>query len=297
MVDDARSLLGPLGVWSMELRDAGRPETREAAAELDDLGLRSLWIPGLDGSGALDDLGHLLQAAPHSTVALGVLGIWGQDVEAVSEQVHTLDAKFGPRSIVGLGVSNEHAATSAGQAYGRPVASVGAYLDRLDQAAHPVPAERRLLGALGPKMADLAASRTAGLHPFLVTPGYSATTRERLGRHPVIAPHQAVVFESDPGRARAIARDSIGMFIGLPAYQRNLRRLGFNEGDVLRGGSDYLIDAVVACGTPDAIRARIQDHLDAGADHVAVHVLTANEESLPIAQWRELAALRPTLSA
>jgi probable F420-dependent oxidoreductase len=282
-------------VWSTELRDAGRPQAQDAAAELDELGLRALWIPGLDGRGVFDDVRYLLGAAPNSTVILGVLGIWGQDPALVGNRLHGLDAEFGPRTITGFGVSNKHSASTAGQEYGDPIASVAAYLDELDHAAHPIPAGRRLLGALGPQMTALAASRTAGLHPFLVTPDHSAAIRARLGGAPVIAPHQAVVFETDPVRARAIARDGIGMFIGFPAYRNNLRRLGFTEADVIPGGSDRLIDATVAWGSADDIVARIQAHRDAGADHVAVHVLGARNGD-PRRQWRELAGLVPALT-
>ena len=192
-------------------------------------------------------------------------------------------------------MSNEQAAVHAGQVYGNPIAAVGTFLDRLDEAPYPLLPERRLLGANGPKMAELAASRTAGIHPFLVTPQYSTTTRARIGADPLIAPHQAVVFETDPGRARAIGRDGIGMFIGLPAYQGSLRRNGFTDADVVPGGSDRLIDAVVAWGSPDDIRSRIQVHLDAGADHVAVHVLGA-QDSDARPQWRELAGMVPALT-
>ena len=177
MGTNVRSLLGRVGVWSMELHDAGRPQVKDAAGELDALGLRALWIPGLDGHGVFDDVGHLLGSAANSAVVVGVLGIWGQDPTAIGDRLHQLDAEFGPRTIIGFGVSNEQSAVNAGQVYGNPIAAVGVFLDRLDEAAHPVRPERRLLGANGPKMAQLAAFRTAGLHPFLVTPRYSATTR------------------------------------------------------------------------------------------------------------------------
>ena len=290
MVNNVRSLLRRVGVWSMELRGAGRPQVKDAAAELDALGLRALWIPGLDGHGVFDDVGHLLRSAPNSAVVVGVLGIWGQDPTAIGDRLHQLDTEFGPRTITGFGVSNMQAAVNAGQVYGNPIAAIGEFLNRLDEAGHPVRPERRLLGANGPKMAELAASRTAGIHPFLVTPRYSVTTRDRIGHDPLIAPHLAVVFETDAARARAIARDGIDTFIGLPTYQQNLRRIGFTDADVVPGGSDRLIDAVVAWGSPEDIRSRIQAHLDAGADHVAVHVLGA-QDGEPRPQWRELAEL------
>jgi probable F420-dependent oxidoreductase len=148
-------------------------------------------------------------------------------------------------------------------------------------------------------MADLAATRTAGWHPFLVTPEYSAGQRARVGAAPVIAPHQAVVLDRDPARARAAARAGIGMFLGFPAYQANLRRLGFTDDDLVPGGSDRLIDAVTAWGDLDDVARRIREHLDAGADHVALHVLTSDPDDragMPREQWRELAALLPDLA-
>ncbi len=286
--------LGPVGVWSMQLRGADRPAVRDAAAELDELGLRTLWIPGLDGNGVFDDTGELLEAAPHSSVVLGVLGIWGQPAEAVAGHLARLDAKYGPRTVVGLGISNSSSAESHGQTFGKPVDSMGAYLDELDTASPPLPASRRLLGALGPRMVELGAARTAGIHPFLVTPQYAANQRAVIGPDPFIAPHQAVVLDTDADRARATAREGIGMYIGFPAYQNNLRRLGFGEGDLVPGGSDRLIDATVAWGSVDDIHRRLQEHFAAGADHVAVHVLGG--EDLQLAQWRELATLLPSLT-
>ena len=172
---------------------------------------------------------------------------------------------------------------------------MGRFLDALDAADRPIPADRRLLGALGPKMVNLATARTSGWHPFLVTPEYSAAHRARVGDAPLIAAHLAVVLDTDPERARAAARAGVGMFIDLPAYGSNLARLGFGPTDLVPGGSDRLIDAVVAWGDLDAIAQRVQAHLDAGADHVALHVLRPNPggAALPRREWRELAALAP----
>ncbi|WP_033325922.1 TIGR03620 family F420-dependent LLM class oxidoreductase [Promicromonospora sukumoe] len=286
--------LGPLGVWSMRLRSADRPEAQEAAAELDELGLRTLWIPGLDGKGALDDAGHLLRAPPRSTVTLGVLGIWGTPAGEVANEMARLDRLHGPRTVLGLGISDPRSARSHGQPFGRPVDSMTRYLDDLDAAPVPVPAERRLLGALGPRMAALGAARTGGTHPFLVPPRYTADLRATLGPDPLVAPHQAVVLDTEPDRARATARAGVGMFVGLPAYRNNLRRLGFGDDDLVPGGSDRLVDSLVARGDLDAIRERLREHLDAGADHVAVHVLGSAD--LPMPAWRELAALAPSLA-
>ncbi|MBM7494789.1 putative F420-dependent oxidoreductase [Micromonospora luteifusca] len=293
-MNNVKRTLGPVGIWSMELRGAARPEVREAAAELDELGFPALWIPGLDGPGALDDVEHLLAAAPRATVALGVLSMWGQDPTTLGSRWAALDSAYGPRAVLGLGVSNAHSAANAGQDYGKPTASMRRFLDGLDAASHPIPADRRLLGALGPKMVDLATARTSGWHPFLVTPEYSAAQRARVGEAPLVAPHLAVVLDRDPSRARAAARDGIGMFIGFPAYRSNLARLGYGEEDLIPGGSDRLIDALVAWGDLDDVADRIQAHLDAGADHVTLHVLRPDANAdLPRQQWRELATLLP----
>jgi probable F420-dependent oxidoreductase len=255
-----------VGVWSMRFRSADRPEVRDAAAELDELGWNTLWLPGQDGKGALDDVGHLLDAAPRSTVVTGVLNISGQSPQELTDRA----AEFGPRAVIGLGVGN-----------GR-LASMGPYLDQLGSG---IPRSRLLLGALGPRMVDLAVARTSGWHPFLVTPAYVARERARVGTGPIIAPHQAVILDSDPQAARAAARDEIGMFIGFPSYRNNLKRLGYGDDDLVPGGSDRLIDALVAHGTADDIARRVREHLDAGADHVALHVIG------PFSAYRDLAFL------
>ncbi|TQJ25666.1 putative F420-dependent oxidoreductase [Micromonospora sp. A202] len=299
MANHLNTPLPAVGLWSMELRGAADPVIRDAATELDDQGFRALWVPGLDGGGAVNDIGHLLGAAPHATIALGVLAIWGQDPAALGDRLAALDAAHGPRTVFGFGVSNAHSAAQAGQDYGRPVESMNRWLDSLDAAPRPVPVERRILGALGPRMADLAADRTAGWHPFMVTPDYSAVQRERVGAQPLIAPHLAVVLEKNPERARAAARAGIGMFIGFPTYRANLARLGFTDDDLVPGGSDRLIDALVAWGDLDAVASRIREHLDAGANHVALHVLRPDDPgrpALPLPQWRDLAALLPTFT-
>jgi probable F420-dependent oxidoreductase len=284
--------LGPVGVWSMELRGARQPAA-QAAAELDELGLRALWIPGLDGKGVFDDADHLLAAAPHSSVVLGVLGIWGQAADKVASRVAGLDQTYGARTVVGLGVSDPTTAANHGQKLGNPIEAMGTYLDGLDAAGTPLPPARRLLGAMGPRMVTLAAERTAGIHPFLVTPQYSANQRAVIGPEPLIAPHQAIVLDTDPDRARTAARAGVGMFIGFPAYRNNLRRLGYSDSDLIPGGSDRLIDGLVAWGGIDDICRRLREHLDAGADHVAVHVLGA--EGIPLAEWREVASVVTSL--
>lgn len=292
--------LGRVGVWSMELRNAGRPGV-EAAAELADRGIAALWIPGLDGRGIFDDTDELLTASPSTYVVLGVLGIWRQEASVLAAKVQELDLRHGPRTIVGLGVSDRNAAAAVGRTYTSPVGAVSEYLDELAKERNPIPSERLLLGALGPRMAQLAADRTAGIHPFLVSPDYTARMRAQLGADALIAPHQAVVFTTDAEQARAVARDQLGMFIGFDAYRNNLRRLGYTDSDLVPGGSDRLIDGLVAWGDEAAISRRIREHLEAGANHVAVQVLPAGpakspSDGLPRADWHRLADLAADLT-
>jgi probable F420-dependent oxidoreductase len=146
------------------------------------------------------------------------------------------------------------------------------------------------MAALGPKMIELAGQRTFGIHPFMVIPEYSAAAREQLGQRALIAPYQAVVLEADPGKARAAARGFLGVFLGMDHYARNLLRQGFTEDDLTGGGSDRLIDSIVAWGDVEAIGTRVRAHHQAGADHVCLHVV-GSDSAMPLGEWRELAAL------
>jgi probable F420-dependent oxidoreductase len=167
-----------------------------------------------------------------------------------------------------------------------------AYLDSLDAAAPTVLPETRALAALGPKMLELARDRSLGAHPYLVTPEHTRVAREAVGPEKLVAPEQGVVLERDAGRAREIARGFVGPYLRLRNYANNLRRLGFDDADFADGGSDRLIDALIAWGSEDDIAARVQEHRDAGADQVLVQAITgADSESLPREQWRALAPL------
>jgi probable F420-dependent oxidoreductase len=166
---------------------------------------------------------------------------------------------------------------------------MAAFLDALDAAAVPLAPQDRALAALGPKMLELAATRTAGAHPYLVTPEHSRIAREALGPDALVATEQGVVLETDPQRARAIARDNVQRYMVLPNYTRNWMRLGFTDDDLADGGSDRLIDALVAWGDEATIAKRVQEHRDAGASHVCIQVLTDSPRELPLEQLRLLA--------
>lgn len=283
--------IGKIGIWSVELRSGDAGEVREAAAELDELGWGALWIPGLGGNDALSVAERLLAATKQAAVALGVLNMWMYDPVTIAAQHAQLQQAYTRRLLLGLGVSSPAAAQRMGRDFGNPIAAMNDYLDRIDASATPVPPRERILAALGPKMIALAAQRTAGVHPFLVTPEYSAAARQQLGPGLLLAPHQAVVLESDAEQARAIARAAIGFYLQLPSYTNNLRRMDFGDDDLVKGGSDRLIDRLIAWGDVETIAARVRAHHDAGADHVALQVLTAQPKHFPRREWRELARL------
>jgi probable F420-dependent oxidoreductase len=197
--------------------------------------------------------------------------------------------------MLGLGVS--HAALVDREEEGRyrkPLTTMRAYLDSLDVAAPPVPQADRMLAALGPKMLELARDRARGAHPYLVPVSHTARARHILRGDPLLAPEQAVVLERDPDRARTIARGHLERYLALPNYANNLRREGFGDDDFSDGGSNRLVDAIVAWGDESAIRARVDEHRAAGADHVCIQVLGAQGGGLPLAEWR---ALAPALTA
>jgi len=277
--------LGRTGIWSIELRVADPAEIAEAAAELEELGYGALWIPGLDGGDILGACARLLSATRSLTVATGVTSIWLQPAAGLAADRARL--QHHDRLLTGLGVSSP---ASAGSRPFRPLADMNAYLDGLDASDEPLPVSDRMLAAMGPQMIKLAARRAAGIHPFMVTPNFSAQARELLGAGPLLAPYQAVVLDRDATRARAAGRGFLGAALAMPAYRNSLRRQGFTDADLADGGSDRLIDAVLAWGDLDAIADRVRAHLAAGADHVSLHVLPQGP-SLPRDAWRELATL------
>jgi probable F420-dependent oxidoreductase len=281
--------LGRLGIWSIELRTADAAAVADVAAELDEAEWGALWIPGLGGGPLLRDAEVLLRSTRHATVAIGVASIWRHEAVELAVGHATLQAAHGRRLMLGLGVSDSAAAHQAGRSY-RPLSAMETYLDLLDTPQATVPREERLIGALGPRMVELGARRTAGVHPFAVTPEHSATLRELLGPHALLAPHQAVILETNAETARSIARGFISTFVTMDHYARSLHSQGFLDADLAHGGSDRLVDALIAWGDVDVIAKRIQAHHDAGADHVGLHVISS-QPGLPVSTWRRLSPL------
>jgi probable F420-dependent oxidoreductase len=280
--------LSGTGVWAGQLRYGDEGPIAQAAAELDELGYSALWIPDVGGD-VLASIETLLAATDRATVATGILNVWMHDAAEVAQRRASWSDDWQSRALFGLGVSHAPLIDQGNPGrYTKPYATMVEYLDRLDAAEPPLPSEARILAALGPRMLALARDRTAGVHPYLVTPEHAARAREILGPDALIATEQGVVLETDPDKARAIARTHLAMYLPLPNYMNNFRRLGFGDDDVLKGGSDRFVDAIVAWGDVDAIKTRVAAHRDAGADHVCIQVLRADYE-FPLAEWRELA--------
>jgi len=287
--------LGRIGLWTFgfELQPAGKAQ--EAAARLEDLGWPTLWIPEALGREAFTHAALLLGGTRRLVVATGIANIWARDAMAMANAQRTLVEAFPERFLLGIGVS--HAPLVAGvrgHDYAKPLTFMRRYLDAMEAAPFlawpPAAPLARVIGALHPKMLRLAAERTLGAHPYFVPPEHTARAREIMGPQALLAPEQAVVLETEPTRAREIAREHMRTYLGLPNYVSNLRALGFGEDDVAGGGSDRLVDAIVSWGDLDAVRARVQAHHDAGADHVCLQVLTADPRALPVREWEDLAA-------
>ncbi|AKJ12925.1 F420-dependent oxidoreductase [Streptomyces incarnatus] len=278
--------IGRYGIWSIGLRaedPARRGELAEAAAELEELGFGAAW---LGGSSAARHAVPLLEATGTLTVGTSIQSIWQYDAGTSAASFAEVEAAHPGRFVLGLGVSHAKLADQ----YRRPYSALVAYLDALDEAG--VPAGRRVLAALGPKTLELARDRAAGAVPYLVTPEHTARAREVLGAGPLLAPELKVVLETDPARARSVARDTLAMYLALPNYTNNFLRHGFTEADLADGGSDRLVDAVFAWGDESRIRDRIDTFHQAGADHVALQIITDTErDTLPREEWRRLASL------
>jgi len=269
--------LGRYGVWL-----GSRSITPDLAVQIESLGYGAAWIGGSPDA----DLKWVEPALAQTTslqLATGIINIWSSPAAEVAESYHRIENAYPGRFLLGIGVGHpEHT-----DEYRKPYDALVEYLDVLDGAS--VPTSRRVLAALGPKVLELSAERSAGAHPYLTTPEHTAYARELVGNTVFLAPEHKVVLTTDADEAREVGRQAVEFYLGLSNYVNNWRRLGFTDNDVRKPGSDKLIDAVVAYGTPEAIAARLNEHLEAGADHVAIQVLGGWPEDKLLAALGELA--------
>ncbi|MDT5274019.1 MAG: hypothetical protein QOG95_951 [Mycobacterium sp.] len=269
--------LGRYGVWL-----PSRSITPELAAQIESLGYGAAWIGGSPDA----DLKWVEPALAQTSslqLATGIINIWSSPAADVAESYHRIENAYPGRFLLGIGVGHpEHT-----QEYRKPYDALVEYLDALDAAS--VPTSRRVLAALGPKVLALSAERSGGAHPYLTTPEHTAYARELVGNTVFLAPEHKVVLTTDADEAREIGRQSVDFYLDLSNYVKNWLRLGFTDTDVRKPGSDKLIDAVVAHGTPEAVAARLNEHLEAGADHVAIQVLGGGPEDKLLAALGDLA--------
>jgi probable F420-dependent oxidoreductase len=242
--------------------------------EIEALGYGAIWAGGSPPA-ELDWVEPILGATDHLQLATGIVNIWTAEAGPVAESFHRIDKAYPNRFLLGIGVGHPE----AHQEYKKPYQALTEYLDKLDE--HGVPKDRRVVAALGPQVLKLSARRSAGAHPYLTTPEHTAAARELIGPDALLAPEHKVVPTTDAEQARTVGRKALEIYLNLANYTNNWKRLGFTDDDIAKPGSDALVDSVVAYGTVDAIAARLSEHLTAGADHVAVQVLTGTDKLVP----------------
>jgi len=286
--------LGRVGVWTWPLVTAPAAHVRTAVRAIEDMGYGTVWFPESRGREAIALSAMLLAETSTLKVAPGIANIWARDPSAAAGAAMALGEAWPGRFVLGLGVSHAPAVAARGHDYSRPLTYMRQYLDAMEQAAFvgpsPEVAVPVILAALGPKMLQLAADRTDGAHPYFVPVAHTEFAREVMGPNAYLAPEQAVVLEDDPDRARALARSHMRGYLLLDNYRRNLLRLGWPDSDLDEGGSDAIVDAVVAWGSVEEVGDRIAAHHEAGADHVSIQVITDSDE-IPLAELEQLAGL------
>jgi probable F420-dependent oxidoreductase len=266
--------IGRLGVWSW-LDVFSAPEAADFARKLEDWGYSALWIPEAVGRDPFSFIAYLAARTSKLVLATGIANIYARDAMTLKAIHKTLSELAPDRFVLGLGVSHEHLVSRVrGHAYQKPLAAMRRHLDALESALYmgkePKEDAPIVLAALRDKMLALAAERTRGAHPYFVPPEHTRHAREVMGPDAWLCPEQMVLRERNPSVARAVARANMRVYVGLPNYQNNLRRLGFGDADFADGGSDRLVDAIVAWGDEKAIAERVKAHHDAGADHVCI---------------------------
>ena len=275
--------LNGLGVWSGELRYGDAAEAAADTVALEALGYTAGWIPDVGGP-LFEAFDNLLAATSTFVVASGICNVWFHPPTEVGEWFSGLPADQQARVMLGIGISH---GPLIGESYGRPLATMTEYLDGLDAVGFPV--EQRCIAALGPKMLELARDRTAGSHPYLVTPEHTAFARDILGPDKGLFVEQGVVLETDAEKAREVATGAVSYYLTLPNYVNNWKRVGFTD-DEIQSCSDRFIDEVFVWGDADAIAERIAAHRAAGADHVCIQVLGASQApGGNMAVWEALA--------
>ena len=277
---EAAARLGPIGIWSFELERMTAADEGRLAQEVESLGFTALWIPESLGSKEIfAHAGILLAATKTLIVASGIANIWARDPVAMANGARALQEAYADRFLCGVGVSHKPTIDARlGGGYSKPLRHMREYLDGMDKAPYVGPNRKdppapRVLAALGAQMLRLAAERSLGAHPYFVPVEHTPIARKELGADPLLAVEQACTLEADPVKGREVARRHMKRYLELDNYANNLRRLGWGDTDIANGGSDKLVDAIVAWGGVAAVKARADAHRKGGADHVCLQVL------------------------
>jgi probable F420-dependent oxidoreductase len=277
---EAAAALGAVGLWSFELERMTAAAEGALARQIESLGYKALWIP--ESLGSKEIFAHVsivLAATKTLIVASGIANIWARDAVAMANGAKTLQEAYPDRFLCGLGVSHKPTIDARlGGGYVKPLAHMRAYLDAMDKAPYTGPNRKdppapRVIAALGPEMLKLSATRSLGAHPYFVPVEHTLIARKAIGPDALLAVEQAATLETDPAKAREVARKHMKRYLELDNYVNNLRRLGWGDADLLNGGSDKLVDAIVAWGDERAVKARVDAHRKNGADHVCLQVL------------------------
>jgi probable F420-dependent oxidoreductase len=278
VISALRERMGPVGVWLGSLRPAPVDLERRAARRIENLGYGSIWTGEvIGGKEAFAHQSLLLAATERIVTGTGIANVWARHPAAMQGGAATLGAGYPGRFVLGIGISHALLVDRSGQTYRRPLSRMSEYLDDMDAAVVDAPNTEvpvpRLLAALRPQMLALARDRADGAHTYFVPTAHTLAARLVLGAGKLLIPEQAVVVSADASEARRIARGHMKWYLQLPNYVNNLRHLGYSDEDVSAGGSDRLVDAIVAWGAPEDIAKRAQEHLDGGADHVLLQPL------------------------
>jgi probable F420-dependent oxidoreductase len=289
--------LGRLGVWS-SMDGMTAAAAADFARRVEGWGYGALWVPESRGRNVLVISSWLLANTKTLTVATGIANIYARDPQSTASGQLALAEQSGGRFLLGLGVSHVPLVEGLrGHRYGKPVETMRDYVEAMRRASYaaPRPAEapKTVIAALGPGMLALAGSHTDGAHPYLVSPAHTKEARHLLGPDKLLCPEQTVLAETNPARARRIGRAWLGRYLEMVNYRNNLLRLGFGTPDFAGGGSDRLVDAMIAWGDAAGIRRRIDEHWAAGADHVCIQALNPDEATPALPDERLLAALAP----
>ena len=297
MIDDRaalRSRLGRVGAWTFAFDARSAADVRAGAREIESLGYPALWVPeGLSSRDIFAHMSLLLAATDRIAVCSGIANITARAPEVMANGIHTIADAYGDRPVFGIGVGHQYTTASRGLEWDHPVERMRSYLDRMDatraNSPEPLVPAPRLLAALRPRMLALSAERALGAHTYFVPTEHTARARDALGPEPVLAVELTAVVGGERDAMRRTARGFATHYLELPNYANSLRWLGFGDDDVAGGGSDRMIDAVFALGNAEAVAARVLEHLDAGADHVCIQVISGDDADVCLPQLRELA--------